>query len=108
IFIYDGYPGGIGLAASVHGRIEDLCRATRELLEQCPCEGGCPSCVQSPKSGSGNWPLDKDAARMVLSHLSGVKLDEAPLAERSRAAASFAGSAGAAAEKADMPARAGA
>lgn len=69
IFIYDGYPGGIGLAAAVHDRIEDLFRATQDLLETCPCEEGCPSCVQSPRCGSGNRPLDKISARLVLRHL---------------------------------------
>lgn len=76
IFIYDGYPGGIGLAASVHDRIEDLFRATRALLDRCPCDEGCPSCVQSPKCGSGNRPLDKQAARMLLTHLTGETLTD--------------------------------
>ena len=71
IFIYDGHPGGIGLAQSVHDRIEDLFAATRRLLDTCPCEDGCPSCVQSPKCGSGNRPLDKESSRLVLAHLSG-------------------------------------
>jgi DEAD/DEAH box helicase domain-containing protein len=74
IFIYDGHPGGIGLAASVHDRIEDLFRATRRLLTECLCEEGCPSCVQSPKCGSGNRPLDKQAARLVMAHLAGDPL----------------------------------
>jgi len=71
IFVYDGHPGGIGLAQSVHDRIEDLFAATRRLLDTCPCEEGCPSCVQSPKCGSGNRPLDKESSRLVLAHLSG-------------------------------------
>src|SRR5262245_48038021 len=71
IFIYDGHPGGIGLAQSVHDRIEELFAATRRLLDTCPCEEGCPSCVQSPKCGSGNRPLDKESSRLVLAHLSG-------------------------------------
>src|SRR5438093_6807423 len=98
IFIYDGYPGGIGLAASVHDRIEDLLRATRELLATCPCEEGCPSCVQSPKCGSGNRPLDKEAARLVLAHLcgEGVLTPGASAAGRIQTEGGAIGSAGAA------------
>jgi len=69
VFIYDGYPGGIGLAARGFDRIEALLERTRRLLEACPCERGCPSCVHSPKCGSGNHPLDKAGARFVLEEL---------------------------------------
>jgi DEAD/DEAH box helicase domain-containing protein len=70
IFIYDGYPGGVGLAAKGFEGIEDLLRRTATLLAGCPCEAGCPSCIQSPKCGNGNNPLDKraaiDIARLLL------------------------------------------
>jgi DEAD/DEAH box helicase domain-containing protein len=79
IFIYDGYPGGIGLAAGVHEELDALVDRTRELLEGCPCDDGCPSCVQSPKCGSGNRPLDKEAAKLTLSVLAGTT----PLEEES-------------------------
>jgi len=65
IFIYDGYPGGVGLAARAYTILEDLLRRTQEVIEACPCEEGCPSCIHSPKCGSGNKPLDKAAALMT-------------------------------------------
>ncbi|MBM4452811.1 MAG: DUF1998 domain-containing protein, partial [Chloroflexi bacterium] len=66
IFIYDAYPGGIGIAAKGFEVIRDLWRATLWAIEDCPCEEGCPSCVQSPKCGNNNEPLDKEAARLLL------------------------------------------
>jgi len=69
IFIYDGYPGGVGLAARAYTILEDLLRRTREVVEACPCDEGCPSCIHSPKCGSGNKPLDKAAALMTASLL---------------------------------------
>lgn len=69
IFIYDGYPGGVGLAARAYTILEDLLRRTQEVMEACPCEEGCPSCIHSPKCGSGNKPLDKAAALMTASLL---------------------------------------
>jgi DEAD/DEAH box helicase domain-containing protein len=71
IFIYDGYPGGVGLAAKGFAGIEDLLARTAALLASCPCETGCPSCVQSPKCGNGNNPLDKEAARLIVEVLGG-------------------------------------
>jgi DEAD/DEAH box helicase domain-containing protein len=69
IFIYDGYPGGVGLATRAYTILEELLRRTREVIEACPCEEGCPSCIHSPKCGSGNKPLDKAAALMTASLL---------------------------------------
>ena len=71
IFIYDGYPGGVGLAAKGYEALEDLLDHTRGLLERCGCESGCPSCIQSPKCGNGNQPLDKTAATLILRVLTG-------------------------------------
>jgi DEAD/DEAH box helicase domain-containing protein len=71
IFIYDGYPGGVGLARGGYERVEDLLRETRELLADCPCESGCPACVQSPHCGNANDPLDKDLALSLLDYLLG-------------------------------------
>ena len=62
IFIYDGYPGGVGLAKRGYEIIEGLLRKTLHLISECPCEGGCPSCIHSPQCGSGNKPLDKPGA----------------------------------------------
>ncbi|HKN48280.1 MAG TPA: DEAD/DEAH box helicase [Candidatus Polarisedimenticolia bacterium] len=71
IFVYDGYPGGIGLAAKGFASLEDLLARTAGLLAACSCEGGCPSCIQSPKCGNGNNPLDKAAALLILEALIG-------------------------------------
>jgi len=69
VFIYDGYPGGIGLAAKGFEQIEALLEKTGSLVSSCSCESGCPSCIHSPKCGSGNHPLDKAGARFVLEAL---------------------------------------
>jgi DEAD/DEAH box helicase domain-containing protein len=69
IFIYDAYPGGIGIAEKGYEMIEDLWQATRNVIAECPCEDGCPSCVQSPKCGNNNKPLDKAAALLILNEL---------------------------------------
>ncbi|MBN2289053.1 MAG: DEAD/DEAH box helicase [Candidatus Glassbacteria bacterium] len=66
IFIYDGYPGGVGIALGVYDKIDSLLESTRRLIADCECEAGCPSCVHSPKCGSGNKPLDKPSALLVL------------------------------------------
>jgi DEAD/DEAH box helicase domain-containing protein len=71
VFIYDGYPGGIGLAARGYGIISKLLEKTRELIASCPCEEGCPACIHSPKCGAGNKPLDKAAALLTLQYLLG-------------------------------------
>jgi DEAD/DEAH box helicase domain-containing protein len=66
VFFYDGYPGGAGIAEYVYEVIEELLRRTLKLIENCPCEEGCPSCIHSPKCGAGNKPLDKSASIAVL------------------------------------------
>jgi len=71
IFIYDGYPGGVGLADHGYEILEELLRKTRDLIRECPCSDGCPSCIHSPKCGSGNKPLDKGAAVALLGYLLG-------------------------------------
>lgn len=69
VFIYDGHPGGVGLAHRAFEVIEELLQKTRLLVENCPCEDGCPSCIHSPKCGSGNKPLDKQACIYILQFL---------------------------------------
>ncbi|MGQ9919751.1 MAG: DEAD/DEAH box helicase [Desulfobacca sp.] len=69
VFIYDGYPGGVGLAAKAYEMMELLLGKTRDLIAACTCEDGCPSCIHSPKCGSGNKPLDKAAALQVATGL---------------------------------------
>ncbi len=66
IFVYDGVPGGVGLARTGFGRAEELLRRTLRLVTECPCEDGCPACIHSPKCGSGNRPLDKEGSVAVL------------------------------------------
>lgn len=75
VFLYDASAGGVGLAPSLFERVEALLEATLELVAGCECEAGCPSCVHSPKCGSGNRPIDKRAARAALELL----LARAPL-----------------------------
>jgi DEAD/DEAH box helicase domain-containing protein len=74
IFIYDGHPGGIGIARTAFARFEQLCEDARRLIAECPCASGCPSCVQSPKCGNLNEPLSKAGALQVL----GLLLGSAP------------------------------
>jgi len=69
IFIYDAYPGGIGIAEKGFDLVEELWQATLKAITECPCQEGCPSCVQSPKCGNNNKPLDKRAAQMLLEGL---------------------------------------
>lgn len=66
VFIYDGYPGGAGIADLAYEAADRHLDATAEVLETCTCTTGCPSCVQSPKCGNGNEPLDKMAALALL------------------------------------------
>ena len=66
VFVYDGYPGGAGFADRGHEAFGIWIKATRDAVSDCGCEAGCPSCVQSPKCGNGNDPLDKAAAVRVL------------------------------------------
>jgi DEAD/DEAH box helicase domain-containing protein len=72
IFVYDGHPGGAGFAERGYAVLREWLQATRATVATCECESGCPSCVQSPKCGNGNDPLDKAGAVQVLD----VVLDE--------------------------------
>jgi DEAD/DEAH box helicase domain-containing protein len=74
VFVHDGHPGGAGFAERGYRVAADWLRATRDLIRDCPCDLGCPSCVQSPKCGNGNRPLDKAAGARLLT----VLLDDAP------------------------------
>jgi DEAD/DEAH box helicase domain-containing protein len=69
IFLYDGHPGGIGIARTAFRRFEELCRDAHRLIAECPCASGCPSCVQSPKCGNLNEPLSKAGAVLLLERL---------------------------------------
>ena len=69
IFIYDGHPGGVGITRQGFLRFEELVRDAQRLIAECPCESGCPSCVQSPKCGNLNEPLHKAGALELLDRM---------------------------------------
>jgi DEAD/DEAH box helicase domain-containing protein len=69
IFIYDGHPGGVGITRRGYEAFDRLVLDARRLIGECPCEAGCPSCVQSPKCGSLNEPLHKRGALELLSRM---------------------------------------
>jgi DEAD/DEAH box helicase domain-containing protein len=69
VFIYDGHPGGVGIARRGFDQFEGWVADTEHLLAGCPCESGCPSCVQSPKCGNLNEFLDKGGALTLLQRM---------------------------------------
>ncbi len=79
IFVYDGYPGGAGIAELAFAEMTRHVHAAHELVRGCPCDDGCPSCVQSPKCGNWNEYLDKDAAIVVLETLGASASPRHPL-----------------------------
>jgi DEAD/DEAH box helicase domain-containing protein len=70
VFVYDGHPGGVGIAERGFEQFEGWVADTVRLLEGCPCDRGCPSCVQSPKCGNLNEFLDKAGALTLLTRMS--------------------------------------
>jgi DEAD/DEAH box helicase domain-containing protein len=66
IVVHDGHPGGAGFAERGYAALREWLHATRDAVAACECERGCPSCVQSPKCGNGNEPLDKRGAVRLL------------------------------------------
>ncbi|MEZ0492426.1 DEAD/DEAH box helicase [Kineococcus sp. TBRC 1896] len=72
VFVHDAVPGGAGFADRGHERFAQWTSATRDAVRACACEDGCPACVQSPKCGNGNEPLDKAGALAVLDVLLGA------------------------------------
>ena len=66
ILVYDGHPGGAGFAERGFNAATIWLTATRDAIVACECASGCPSCVQSPKCGNGNEPLDKAGAVALL------------------------------------------
>ena len=71
VFVYDGYPGGVGISRRGYDEFESLARDTLGVITRCPCERGCPACIQSPKCGNWNEPLSKDGAVSFLRYLLG-------------------------------------
>ena len=69
IFIYDGYEGGIGICEKAVDVFVDLLDSTIDLLNNCQCKKGCPSCIYSPKCGNDNKPLHKGATIYILEYM---------------------------------------
>jgi DEAD/DEAH box helicase domain-containing protein len=72
VFVYDGHSGGVGIAQRGYDVFEGWVEDTAKLLAGCPCDHGCPSCVQSPKCGNLNEPLDKAGALALLQNMLAV------------------------------------
>ncbi|WP_431871104.1 DEAD/DEAH box helicase [Nocardiopsis eucommiae] len=72
VFVYDGYEGGAGFAERGHAAAREWLTATRAAIADCECEQGCPSCIQSPKCGTGNEPLSKSGALRLLDEVLGA------------------------------------
>jgi DEAD/DEAH box helicase domain-containing protein len=72
IFVYDGHAGGVGITERGFASFEGWAGDTARMLEGCPCDHGCPSCVQSPKCGNLNEPLDKAGALVLLQRMLAV------------------------------------
>jgi DEAD/DEAH box helicase domain-containing protein len=72
IFIYDGHPGGVGITQRGYEQFERLLGDAERLVAECPCESGCPSCVQSPKCGNLNEPLHKAGALELMGLMKGA------------------------------------
>ncbi len=92
VFVHDGHPGGAGFAERGYAAAGSWLRATADAILACECASGCPSCVQSPKCGNGNEPLDKaGAVRFLAATLASagaeVVLPDGPGGEPSRRAA---------------------
>ena len=71
VFVYDGYPGGVGISRRGYDAFESLAGDTLGVITRCPCERGCPACIQSPKCGNWNEPLSKEGAVSFLRYVLG-------------------------------------
>jgi DEAD/DEAH box helicase domain-containing protein len=81
VFVYDGVPGGAGLTRQAFHKADELVETTLKAVRDCPCDLGCPSCVHSPKCGSGNRPIDKSAAIFTLEAIRSGDPDSVQLRE---------------------------
>jgi DEAD/DEAH box helicase domain-containing protein len=78
IFVYDGHPGGVGITLRGYEQFERLLGDAERLIAECPCDSGCPSCVQSPKCGNLNEPLHKAGALELMRSMSASRNDRGP------------------------------
>ncbi|MFL6124826.1 DEAD/DEAH box helicase [Actinophytocola sp.] len=85
VFVHDGHPGGAGFADRAHAALVPWLTATRDAIAACECPSGCPSCVQSPKCGNGNEPLNKEGAIRVLTTVLGAVTESPEESRTSRA-----------------------
>jgi DEAD/DEAH box helicase domain-containing protein len=69
IFIYDAYPGGVGISDAAYAHAGELLDVTLRTISECACSEGCPSCIQAAKCGDNNAPLDKQSAISILRYL---------------------------------------
>lgn len=76
VFVYDGYQGGAGYALHGYREFATWLGTTRDAIDACSCEDGCPSCIQSPKCGNGNRPLSKAGAMRLLETVGGVVAED--------------------------------
>ncbi|MDO5849230.1 MAG: DEAD/DEAH box helicase [Methanobrevibacter sp.] len=76
VFIYDAYEGGMGITEKAADVFVDLLKSTRDLLENCDCKEGCPSCIYSPKCGNDNKPLNKNTTKYIIDYLLSQVEDE--------------------------------
>ena len=75
VFLYDNYPGGVGICQTAYERLDELIAASVTSIGSCPCAAGCPSCVQAARCGDMNWPLDKQGALLAARLLLGEQDD---------------------------------
>ena len=69
IFVFDNYPGGVGISELGYGIMEDLWDMALDVIKRCLCESGCPACIQFPGCGRNNEPLDKKSAKLILEEI---------------------------------------
>lgn len=81
VFVHDGHAGGAGFAERGYRAGREWLAATLAVVEGCACAAGCPSCVQSPKCGNNNEPLDKEGAIRLLRLLLAAAPDGEPSPE---------------------------